>query len=234
MPLLMPLPNKHKLKAIHSRNNMKWLLLIWVGFYSLGNAQNTYNKYLTQVQKQREQLAQKQLNTKVLNDCSQLLYNAFAEEIFPAWLGTPWDFNGISNEPQKGKIACGYFVSTTLKHLGSNLNRYKVAQQASATIVKAFAPNQTKKFYSLDQLTNYLYCQEDQIYVLGLDYHVGFILIQNQQSFFVHSDYFHNQVVKEPIENSIGLQNNQLYVLGSITKNKHFLKKWLLGSRFYH
>jgi hypothetical protein len=40
----------------------------------------------------------------------KLFTNAVIKNIVPSWIGTAWDFNGISQTPQKGSIACGYFV----------------------------------------------------------------------------------------------------------------------------
>ena len=59
------------------------------------------------------------------------------DELLPAWDGTPWDFHGTSQAPREGKIACGYFVSTTLLHLGLQVERVRMAQQASELIVKS-------------------------------------------------------------------------------------------------
>ena len=56
--------------------------------------------------------------------------NYLVNEIIPHWYGTEWDFNGYTAVPNQGVIACGYFVSTTLLHMGINVNRYKMAQQA--------------------------------------------------------------------------------------------------------
>src|SRR5205823_2478360 len=42
------------------------------------------------------------------------LLDAFARDLFPAWAGTPWDYNGTATRPREGKIACGYFVTTLL------------------------------------------------------------------------------------------------------------------------
>ena len=46
--------------------------------------------------------------------------------IIPHWYGTPWDFNGHTSIPNQGEIACGYFVSTTLRDIGLKLNRFKM------------------------------------------------------------------------------------------------------------
>jgi hypothetical protein len=67
------------------------------------------------------------------------LMKTLKQQIFPSWYGTSWDFNGYTEKPLNGKIACGYFVTTTLKHIGFNLNRYKIAQQDAYTIMKVIS-----------------------------------------------------------------------------------------------
>jgi hypothetical protein len=42
----------------------------------------------------------------------EIFTSAVTETIIPAWIGTGWDFNGITEKPQQGSIACGYFVTT--------------------------------------------------------------------------------------------------------------------------
>src|SRR5687768_13237846 len=60
---------------------------------------------------------------------SRLFTSLLTEKLIPHWLTTPWSFEGHTSIPRQGKIACGYFVSTTLLHMGFNVNRYKFAQQ---------------------------------------------------------------------------------------------------------
>ena len=57
---------------------------------------------------------------------TELLLN----KIIPYWYGTTWSFNGHTSKPNQGEIACGYFVSTTLKDMGLKLNRYCLAQKS--------------------------------------------------------------------------------------------------------
>src|SRR4029453_1954809 len=59
----------------------------------------------------------------------QALINNIRDSLFVCWYGTAWDFNGITEEPGKGKIACGYFVTTILRDLGIPVKRYKHAQR---------------------------------------------------------------------------------------------------------
>src|SRR6188474_3208784 len=60
-------------------------------------------------------------NPVLLN--KQLLLNNIRDSLFTCWLGTPWDFYGTTQTPGKGKIACGYFVTTLLRDMGASVNR---------------------------------------------------------------------------------------------------------------
>lgn len=83
----------------------------------------------------------------ILNDewdtesVSKQFTTALLERIIPYWEGTPWTFEGHTSVPNKGSIACGYFVSTTLRDVGLNLNRYKLAQQSPLIEAKSLALN---------------------------------------------------------------------------------------------
>lgn len=157
---------------------------------------------------------------------SVAFYNTMVDSIFPDWMGTKWDFNGISNTPKKGEIACGYFVSTTLKHIGFNLNRYHLAQQAASVIINAICKptftytNQNELFNTLLKAGN------NKLYVLGLDYHVGFLAVENGIVYFIHSDYVNGKVVRERANQSTAFHSTQAYVVGELTNNSDLFKQW--------
>jgi len=65
---------------------------------------------------------------KTLDSVSHYFLNTLLNNIVPHWYGTTWAYEGHTNVPVQGEIACGYFVSTTLRHFGFKLNRYKMAQ----------------------------------------------------------------------------------------------------------
>ena len=92
--------------------------------------------------------------------------------------------------PKKGEIACGYFVSTTLRRIGFNLRRYKLAQQYSSGIVKSLC-NQIKYVRNNDaeKLFRYIRSQPNQLYIVGLDNHVGIISKESGGIYFVHSSW---------------------------------------------
>ncbi len=60
-----------------------------------------------------------------------------SDNFFRSWYNTPWTFHGHSQIPGVGSIACGYFVTTTLRDMGFNIPpRIKWAQQASEYLIK--------------------------------------------------------------------------------------------------
>src|SRR5215212_694349 len=53
-------------------------------------------------------------NGGTINETDKLrasFINIVYDSIIPYWIGTKWNFNGITEVPQKGSIACGYFVT---------------------------------------------------------------------------------------------------------------------------
>ena len=66
----------------------------------------------------------------MIAEARTVLTRSIYNDLLPAWYGTPWDFNGTSEVPQQGKIACGYFVSTILRDAGWKVERVRLAQQA--------------------------------------------------------------------------------------------------------
>ena len=162
------------------------------------------------------------------------LFHVLATEIFPAWYGTPWDFNGISNIPGQGEIACGYLVTTTLKHAGFNLNRYKLAQQDSRTIATEICGKEfTQTMDGFGDLLKHLGAFQNGLFVVGLDNHVGFIVIENWRVQFVHSDYISGQVVSERAEYSEALRSSGQFVLGQMSQNEVLIAKWHQETRIF-
>jgi len=156
-------------------------------------------------------------------------FHHLVDSIFPYWYGTDWDFNGITETPRTGQIACGYFVSTTLKHMGIKLNRYRLAQKAAYDILKDLSkPRSIKRYTDFDKMIEFLESnEEDEIFLLGLDYHVGFVVRKDQGLFFIHSDYFSDEVQKELMSRSYSARISEAFYLGNLTANEVLMKKWL-------
>lgn len=177
----------------------------------------------SKVKSQAEQLRKEQANGTVFEE--HLL-----NQIIPHWYGTEWDFNGYTDVPNQGVIACGYFVSTTLKHMGINLNRYHLAQQAGLNEAKSIAIVDSNYFtvYGTDQLKKSMQDEKDGIYFVGLDNHVGYLLKRNAQLYFIHSNYIDDKVMIEKIDESAAFSSN-IYVVAEISTNETLMKYWHSG-----
>ena len=171
---------------------------------------------------------------KAIDSAKVYLETQLLNGVIPHWYGTTWDFNGHTNTPNDGEIACGYFVSTTLKHLGFNLNRYKMAQQAGLIEAQMLQPRSKLKMYSrlsFAALKNAIYSEyKEGIYFVGLDNHVGYVLLKDKEVYFIHSSYCDNSVVIERAEQAPCFQSD-FYVFAEITTNRELIKKWIWNTR---
>ena len=160
---------------------------------------------------------------------------AVLEQALPAmmrcWLGTPWDFNGTAKAPGAGKIACGYFVATILKDAGFQVDRYQLAQQPAGNILHTFLP---KKSCTLTVGEDYQAFATDTerrepgVYIVGLDTHVGFLIVANNTLRFIHSSGSQPWcVVNESKANAGVLQRSSWRMLGNLTTDPGVLKRWL-------
>jgi len=156
------------------------------------------------------------------------------QEIFPYWYGTAWDFNGYTNRPNQGKIACGYFVSTTLLHSGLPIDRYKLAQMAPLDEAKMLAYGQ--EVTCVNEFDSLMMFMQDSstkngVYFIGLDQnHVGFLL-KRKHIWFIHSAYNEPAVVRVEIALKSTIMNSfsRFYLVG-LTTNEKFLAAWLNAS----
>lgn len=181
------------------------------------------NLYTTSTEKNSVvEQAQKEIKTILL------------EKIFPNWYGTKWSFEGHTELPKTGNIACGYFVSTTLRDAGFRVNRYKLAQLnplEEAKIISCGFPITTLKNVSINELKKHFLTLKNGIYFIGFDYHVGYVLKENQNVFVIHSNYINHQgVVKEYIEKSDAVTSTTFHIV-PISSNKNLLKKWIINER---
>lgn len=151
--------------------------------------------------------------------------------IIPAWMGTAWDFNGTTEEPGKGKIACGYFVTTVLRDAGVKLNRVKLAQCASSEMIRSLvAPKNIRSFYngSFKSFYTFIAANGFGLYIVGLDNHTGFIYHDGKQIYFIHSSYVGpNCVQQEKVLESWILKESGCHIVGRISADMSLLNNWL-------
>ncbi len=164
------------------------------------------------------------------------LLTALIGDIFPAWYGTPWDFNGVSQTPGEDKIACGYFVTTTLRDAGFVLPRIKLAQQPSQTIIKSLTGRESISISAgkpIAEIMAGIRKSGSGLYIVGLDTHVGFIINDGKHLGFVHSSYYapHRAVVAELCDSKNPLADSNYRVVGKVLDD-NMLVRWLTGQEF--
>ena len=159
-----------------------------------------------------------------------LFLDAFEYKVFPHWVGTTWDYNGYTNTPGEGKlIACGYFVSTPLKHMGFNWDRYELAKMYSKQIVETITPD-IKQYTDKTAMILELKSREDHLYIVGLDSHVGMFLKRENRLWFMHSNYYEIKGPDKEIASiSKALSDSESWWVGTFTTDDN-MKKWLNGT----
>lgn len=155
------------------------------------------------------------------------------EFIFPHWYGTEYDYSGFSQKPGKGQIGCSYFVSTTLKHAGVNVDRYSLAQKAphkEAEEIQMSGDFYTFKNMTLQDLSytirEYL---DEGLYFLGSDSHVGYVWYDDGHLIFIHADYINGFVSAEYLVQSDSYYGEMDFYLAEISTNTRFIEAWING-----
>jgi|GEM_PF-765593 len=167
----------------------------------------------------------------VLHRARDVFVSSVVERLAPEWVGTPWDFNGTTEEPREGSIACGYFVTTLLRDAGLPVERVRLAQQASETIILRLTTNRYVHRFSrlpLSSFVDSVRAMGPGLSIVGLDCHVGFIASTDSSVLFIHSSYVSpRSVVIEHAERSPVLAASNYRVLGRISDDDAVIRRWL-------
>lgn len=156
-------------------------------------------------------------------------------EMTRCWLGTPWDFNGTASKPGGGRIACGYFVATVLMDAGFQVDRYQLAQQPSGNILRSFLEKDDCVLTvgkSYDAFAADVGKAEPGIYLVGLDTHVGFLVVGRNSFRMIHSSGSRPWcVVDESRDEAHVLQRSNWRMLGNLTADPKVLRRWLKAEK---
>jgi hypothetical protein len=211
------------------------LIFAFMIFASCGKQASKVNGNLPNVSSEELQVNYEEmltgLKTKIKNtsleNMPKLLENYLVDSIFEYWYDTEWDYNGTTLEPRKGKIACGYFVTTTLKQLGLNIDRVFLAQQASSVLIKEVCDGPSIKIFTngnYKKMKDYVKKYNGNIFIAGLDNHVGFIVREEGELYFIHSSGISPyKVVKDKMDESGLIVNSKYHMVGHLNF-KHWAK----------
>lgn len=196
-------------------------------------AQSSLKKLKTKWLTQYKQATNRKQKRKILASLGKILPAKIAAKMLEPWYGTRWAFHGTSRVPGKGTIACGYFVTTVLRDSGVRINRVRMAQVASEIMIRKVNANQNIKRYrqkSIQHFVNEVKKWGAGLYIVGLDFHTGFILNKDNKVYFIHSSYYiPAQVVSEKALTSLALKESKYRVIGKLFSDKAAVKRWLLN-----
>ena len=168
----------------------------------------------------------------IVDSARAYLFDRVTLEILPSWHGTQWDFNGTTRTPGHGYIACGYFVNTVLQVAGFRLPRVKWSQMAAEPItVKTCHVIKRFRDRPVSEVAAWLKAQGDGLYKVGLDNHVGFIVVRDGRARFVHSNYYQHEVgvMSEPLEGNNPLAHSRYRIVGKLLGDA-MMTAWITGA----
>lgn len=166
-----------------------------------------------------------------IDEISEFWVSLISNELYDKWKNTPWDYNGTADRPDHGAIACGYFVTTILRDMDLKINRSKLAICASSVMMKSLVPHQKIRnlsYMSYSDFNSELKNSGKGVYIIGLDFHTGFIVNDGTENWFIHSYYVKRRgVIKEAVLDSWALRSSKTRWIISLTNDKEFLYKWM-------
>jgi hypothetical protein len=164
---------------------------------------------------------------------------SLVSQVFPAWMGMPSGGGpqataSLPHEPGMS-ISCSYFLTAALQNAGLVLeSRARFAQAPAAWIERALLPpgGPIHRYGNLpaDELERKLVGLGEGLYVVGLDIHVGFIVVRDGHAWFVHSSYTPpGTVVSEPVVSSmaIALSRRKGYWVSPLFQDDRIIELWL-------
>lgn len=186
------------------------------------------------IEQERRELAHRRRAGEPVLDVALATLTARLPQLIEAWKGTRWSYSGTSQTPKKGKIACGYFISTVLVHAGFAVDRVDLARQPSEQILRTLIREDEIRKYSYASEKVIAKHMEDHgagIYLIGLDTHIGFgIKMAGRPARFCHSTNRHRKigVICEDARTSPTL-DSRYTVIGKLD-DPTMLEAWLGGA----
>jgi hypothetical protein len=200
-----------------------------------------YAELKEEAERWRKDLAARHASARTAAEKDRVLEETrkFLELLLPqmmrCWLGTGWDFNGTSETPGEGRIACGYFVATVMRDAGFRVDRYKLARQPSQNILRSFIPRESMTLRVGMPYESYaaeIDAADPGIRIVGLDSHVAFLVTGPGGFRFIHSSGSEPWcVVDESSAEAEVLRRSNYRVQGLLTADRALLLRWLRGEK---
>jgi hypothetical protein len=205
-----------------------------------------YDAFLEQVSARRAELGSRfaaargpRARAAIRDEARRYVVETLVSRIFPAWMGMPsgGGQTATASRPHEPGmyISCSYFLTAALQNAGLVLeSRARFAQAPAAWIERALLPpgGQIYRYGNLspEELERRLVGLGEGLYVVGLNIHVGFIVVRGGHASFVHSSYTPpGTVVDEPVATSlaIALSQSKGYWVSPLFKDDRIVEMWL-------
>lgn len=153
------------------------------------------------------------------------------DRLFASWIGSRWGL-GLpqSTVPDKGKTNCGVFVAVVLRDAGFRLPIWKFNRQVAYHGIKSLAPRSKIRYLhgtSMKTFTERVRAMGPGLYVIGLDFHIGFLRVKpNGDVRFVHGSYITHRVMDEPAQSAVPIVQSRYRMVGKILQPA-LLRAWL-------
>lgn len=214
--------------------------------------------------------------SNIVQTATAFLTRHLLHHFIPAWYGIPWAFVGkktkeesplqyqarkqsvitsqrIENPYQPGVTTnCSLLLSTTLKHLGFQVERYRLSWQMSYDIIRSLTPSRNIVWLQNKPMKDFIkqtHKMGKGIFIVGLDFHTGYIVYGSPLStsrtplpedvYFCHADYGQSpQIVRcELAVRSPVLTSSRVRVVGKIfSQDRHhpnpdLIHAWILSKK---
>lgn len=150
------------------------------------------------------------------------------------WLGTRWGLGAPqTRRPGEGKINCGTFVGTVLRDAGFVVDVERLQRQPSRLIIASFVGAGRMRTWSNASMERFLAGVDRMgpgLYIIGLDFHVGFLVHTGDDLRFVHASYVTRTVVDEPAAAARPIADSKYRVVGKLLDRGN-VRDWLEGNR---
>jgi hypothetical protein len=216
------------------------------------NAADDFDALLARIEARRAELrarfeaGDRQQREQVREAARRFVVDSIVEDIFPAWIGMPWTMAVIRDglkpdarvpgEPGKG-VSCSFFVVSVLENAGLGLaGRRTFAGAVALPVQRSLSPRKQdlRRWHGIGPagLEQKMRAWGDGLYVVGLNCHIGFIVVRGGRVRFVHSSYTEPyEVVDEPLVESAAIEFSPGYVVTALFRDARLIDHWLTGRR---
>ena len=198
---------------------------------TLKDIERQRKSFASDFQKAKEETKQQQ----ILQAAAVYFEESIAVDVVHYWYGTSFDKEGMARNPNEGKIACSYFITTVLEDAGLRVNRVKLAQQSAQNIAQTLC-NRSKmnRLTTPGEVKDYVQKNGKGLYVIGFSFHVGFLYNDGFDTYLIHASPLPpGTVARLPMEGARSFDYSKFYDIGKLSDNTDLIVKWLKGEKVY-